>query len=169
MTTTQVTITKYIACDDQEFISRSECEDHEREVRKLVEEEVYELLCEKRKLRYAINEARIKAMLKKLDAEQLKQEARSANVKSEYCKLMSEYYGFIHVYKIKQRELFEARRSMRIIADKMYMWFGLRKKQSSIARSERNMRSALWRKEHTPDKCTTSNKIRVNKPQKEEQ
>lgn len=163
MTTRQVTVTMYVACDNKQFDIRSECEAHEREIRNLLEHEAWELLRKKRELRYAINEARIKARLARLDAEKQKAEARSAMGKSKYCKLMSDYWGFISVYNIKRRELFEVRRKISITNDNLYMWFGLHKNKSSVARLERINRSLMWRREHTPDQWRTPNKIRVSK------
>ena len=163
MTTKQVTVMKYISCDGGEFDKRSECEAQEREVLNLLECQALELLRKKRELKYAINEARIKARLSRLDAEKQKAETRSAMGKSKYFKLMSDYWGFVSVYNIKRRELFEARRSLSMVIDNQYMWFGLHKKKSSVARLERRKRSLAWRREHTPDQWRTPNKIRVSK------
>jgi len=163
MTTKQATVTKYISCDGGEFNERSECEAHERETRKLLENQAWELLQKKRELKYAINEARIKARLARLDAEKQKAEARSAMGKSKHCKLMSDYWGFVSVYNIKRSELREARRSTSMVIDNLYMWFGLHKKKSSVARFERRKRSLEFRREHTPDQWRTPNKIRVSK------
>lgn len=162
MMTAQVMVTKYIACDDQEFITCSECEAHEREVRNLVEHQLYELRCEKRKVRFAINEARIKARIARLDAENQKAEAMSAMGKSKYCTLMSDYWQQTSAYNAKRREMFELRRKIGIATDRLYMWFGLHKKKSLVAKLERRRRSEEWRKANTPDKWRTPNKIRVS-------
>lgn len=163
MTAKQVTVTKYVSCDDVEFDSCDECAAHERETRNLLEHQAWELLRKKRELKFAINEARIKARLARLDAEKQKAETRSAMGKSKYCKLMSDYWGFVSVYNIKRRELFEARRNTSIVIDNLYMWFGLHKKKSSVARLERRKRSLAFRRDHTPDQWRTPNKIRVSK------
>lgn len=165
MTTKEVTVTKYVACDDQEFNTRSECEAHEREVRNVLEHDVYELRLDKRELLYAINEARIKARISLNEAQRLKSEVRSAKGKSEYCKMMSEYWRFTSEYNIKRRELFVIRRKVSMAIDNLYVWFGLHKKKSSIARLERRKRSLAFRCEHTPDQWRTPNKIRVCKLQ----
>lgn len=169
MTTKQVTVTKYIACDNQVFNTRSECEAHEREVRLTLEDEVWELSKRKRELLYAINEARIKARIAWLDARKLKPEVRGAMDKCRYCALMSNYWSRTSEYNTKRRELFEVRRKISMVIDSLYMGFGLHKKQSSVARLERRSRSDSWRKENPPDKWRTPNKIRVSKQPKEEQ
>ena len=148
MTTRQVTVTKYISCDGREFNERSECEAHEREIRKLLEHQAYELLRKYRELKYAINEARINARIARLDAERQKSEARSTIDKSKYCMRMSDYFGFVSVYNIKRRELREARSSMGVVVNNLYMWFGLRKKKSSFSRLERMKCSLAWRNDH---------------------
>ena len=162
MTAKQVTVTKYVSCDDVEFDSCDECAAHEREVRNLLEHNVYESRCKKRELLYAINEARINARIAWLDAQRMKPVARSAKVKSEYCKRMSEYWHLASEYNIKRRQLFELRRSVSISTDNLYLWFGLHKKKANIARLERMGRSARWRQEHTPDQWRTPHKIRVS-------
>ena len=164
MTTKQVTVTKYISGDGGEFDTRSECEAHERETRNILEHQAWELLRQKRELRYAINEARINARIARLDAEKLKPTARSAMGKSEYFKLMSDYWRLTSVCNVRRRELFEVRRRISMVNDNLYLWFGLRKKQSSVARLERKRRSFAWRREHTPDQWRTPHKIRVSKP-----
>lgn len=168
MTTKQVTVTKYISCDGNEFNTCQDCEEHERGTCDLLECQVRELLGKKRELRYAINEARIKARIARLDAEKLKPEARSSAGKSKYCKMMSEYWALVywalvHVYNVKRRELNDVRRTMSMVIDNLYMWFGRHKKQSAIARLERRRRSDMWRREHTPDQWRTPIKIRVSK------
>ena len=164
MTTKQVTVTKFIACDGMEFGTRSECEAREREVRNLLEHDVYELRRKKYELKNAINEARINARIAWLDAQKLKAEARSAMSKSEYCKLMANYWAYTSAYNSKRRTLFEVRRRISASIDSLYMWFGHYKKKSSVARLERRRRSDAWRKEHTPDRWRTPHKIRVSKP-----
>lgn len=169
MTTKEVTVTKYIACDEQEFITRAECEAHEREVRNLVEHELYELLVTKRQFKYAINEARIKARIAWIDAQKWEMGTRSAKGKSQYHALMADHWNMTSVYNAKRRELREVRRKISIATDRLYMWFGLHKKKSWVAKLERRRRSDEWRKANTPDKWRTPNKIRVSKPPKEEQ
>lgn len=164
MTTKQVTVTKYVACDGAEFGTLTECAAHEREVLNLLEANVYQLQLDKRDLLYAINEARINARISLNGAERLRSVARSAAGKSEYCKMMSEYWRFTSEYNVKRRELHELRRKLSSANDRLYDWFGLRKKQSSIARLERRKCSYMWRREHTPDQWTTPHKIRVSKP-----
>lgn len=169
MTTKEVTVTKYIACDDEEFATRAECEAHEREVMNLLEREVYDQRCAKRQLKFAIDEARIKARIAWLDAQKWKQETRSAMGKSKYHLLMADYWNRTSVYNAKRRELREVRRSLSVSTDRLYMWFGFHKKKSWVAKLERRRRSEEWRKANTPDKWRTPNKIRVSKPPKEEQ
>lgn len=168
MTTKEVTVTKYIACDEQEFITRPECEAHEREVRNLLEHEVYELRGDKRKLLFAINEARIKARIAWIDAQKWKMETRSAMGKSKYHTLLSNYWQQTSAYNAKRRELRDVRRRISVSTDRLYMWFGLHTR-SWVARLERKRRSEEWRKANTPDKWRTPNKIRVSKLPKEEQ
>lgn len=168
MTTKQVTVTKYISCDEQEFITRAECEAHEREVMNLLEHEVYELRDNKRKLQYAINEVRIKARIAWLDAQKLKLEARSAMCKSRYFSLMSNYWQLTSAYNAKRCDLFEVRRRISVSTDRLYMWFGLHTR-AWIAKLERRRRSEEWRKANTPDKWRTPYKIHVSKQPKEEQ
>lgn len=168
MTTKEVTVTKYIACDKQEFITRAECEAHEREVRNLLEHEVYDQRGVKRQLLFAINEARIKARIAWIDAQKWKTETRSAMGKSKYHILMADYWNRTSVYNAKRRELREVRRSLSVSTDRLYMWFGLHKK-SWVAKLERRRRSEEWRKANAPDKWRTPNKIRVSKQPKEEQ
>lgn len=169
MTTKEVTVTKYIACDGVEFNTCSECEAHEREVRNLHEQQVYELRCRKRELLYAINDARINARITWLKAEEWKAQTRSAMGKSKYFSLMAEYWQLTSEYNTKQRELYNVRRRIGMAIDSLYTCFGQHKKQSSVARLERRRRSLRWRQENTPDKWTTPNKIRVSKQPKEEQ
>ena len=88
--------------------------------------------------------------------------------KSEYCKLMHDYWKFTSEYNVKRRELFEVRRKISMATDNLYKWFGLRKKQSSIARLERKRRSLRWRSEHTVDKWRTPHKILVDKPNRKD-
>lgn len=168
MTTTQVMVTKYIACDDQEFITRQECEAHEREVRNLLEHEVYELRGDKRKLLFVVNEARIKARIAWIDAQKWKQETRSALGKSKYHMLMSDHWNQTSIYNAKRRELREVRRRISVSTDRLYMWFGLHTR-AWIAKLERRRRSEEWRKANTPDKWRTPYKIRVSKQPNEEQ
>lgn len=163
MTTKQVTVTKYISCDNREFSERSECEAHERETRNLLEHNVRELQGKKRELLCAINEARINARIAWLDAQKLKPNARSAIGKSEYCKLMSDYWRFVSVYNTRRRELYELRRKISFATDNLCMWYGFHRKKSSVARLERRKRSLAWRREHTPDQWRTPHKIRVSK------
>lgn len=92
MTTKEVMVTKYIACDNQEFTTRQECEAHEREEMNLLEHEVYKLYCDKRRLLYEINEARIKKRISWIDAQDEKFRMRSAKSKSKYCATMSTYW-----------------------------------------------------------------------------
>lgn len=165
MTTKQVTVTKFISCDGMEFGTRQECEAREREVRNLLEHDLWEQWHKKRELKNAINEARINARVALLDAQELKLKARSAMQKSEYCKLMANYYAYTSAYNVKRRELFEVRRKMSMTIDSLYMWFGSHKKKASTARVERRRRSHAWRVEHTPDQWRTPNKIRVSKLQ----
>ena len=165
MTTKQVTVTKYVACDGSEFGTINECAAHERQLRNELEHDVYQLQLDKRELLYAINEARIKARISLNAAERLKYVARSAMGKCECCKMMAEYWRLTSVYNVKRRELHELRRNVSMMNDKLYDWFGLRKKQSSIARLERRKCSAMWRQEHTPDQWRTPHKIRVSKLQ----
>lgn len=162
MTTKQVTVTKYVACDGAEFGTLSECAAHEREVRNDLESNVYQLQLDKRELLYTINEARIKARISLNEAERLRSVARSAIGKSEHCKMMAEYWRLTSVYNVNRRELREVRRRISVSTDRLYMWFGLRKKQSSIARLERRKCSYMWRREHTPDQWRTPHKIRVS-------
>ena len=169
MITKQVAVTKYVACDDQEFDTHADCESHEREVRCLLEHEVKRLLGEMRELKYAINEARIRAQIELLHAQKLKPEARSARDKSQYCTLMSNYWHHTSEYNVKRCELYRVRRMMSMTIDNLYQWFGHHRKKSSVARLERRRRSCAWRQENTPDKWRTPNKILVNKLPKEEQ
>lgn len=163
MTTKQVTVTKYVACDGAEFGTLTECAAHEREVRNALESNMYQLQLDKRELLYAINEARIKARISLNEAERLRSVARSAMGKSEHCKMMAEYWRLTSVYNVKRRELHELRCKVSAANDRLYDWFGLRKKQSSISRLERRKCSYMWRREHTPDQWRTPNKIRVSK------
>jgi hypothetical protein len=50
-----------------------------------------------------------------------------------------------------------------MVIDNLYMWFGLHKKKSSVARLERRKRSLIFRRDHTPDQWRTPHKIRVSK------
>lgn len=163
MTTKVVEVTRYISCDGGEFNTRSECEAHERETRNLLEHNVWELQGKKRELLCAINEARINARIAWLDARKLKPEARSAMGKSEYCKLMSDYWRFVSVYNTRRRELHELRQRIGFATDNLYMWYGFHRKKSSVARLERKKRSLAWRREHTQDQWTTPHKILVSK------
>ncbi len=165
MTTKQVTVTKYISCDGGDFNTRSEGEAHERETRNLLEHNVWELQGKKRELLCAINEARINARIAWLDAQKLKDGVRSRSAKGKYGyhKMMSDYWQFVSVYNIRRQELFELRRKISFANDNLYMWYGLRRKKSSVARLERRKRSLAWRCDHTPDQWTTPNKIRVSK------
>ena len=171
MTTKQVTVTKYISCDGREFNERSGCEKYERDTREILEHQAWELFKKRRELKYAINEARINARIARLDAENLKAEARSATDKSKYYKLMSDYWVHVSIYNIKRRELYELRSNMRVVADNLYMWFGLRKKKSSFARIERRNRSLAFRREHPQEqrngRCKTgSAKVEILHPEK---
>lgn len=169
MTTKEVTVTKYIACDNKEFITRQDCWAYERDMRNLYEQRMYELRGDKRKLLYEVNEARIKARIAWLDAQKLKLRNSSAMNKSKYHALLSNYWQQISVYNTKRCELRDVRSRVSTIADRLYIWFGLHKKKSHVARLERRHRSEAWRKENTPDKWRTPNKIRVSKQPKEEQ
>lgn len=162
MTIKKVTVTKYIACDGQEFDTHDVCFAHEREVMNMLENDVYQLQCEMRKLLYAINDARINARISWIDAQKLKPTG-GAREKCEYCALMSSYWSRTADYNVRRRELFEVRRKISIEIDNLYMWFGHHKKKSSVARLERKRRSDVWRQENTPDKWRTPNKIRVGK------
>ena len=169
MTTKQVTVTKYISCDGREFNELSECVAHEREIRELLEHQAYELLCKYRKLKYAINEARIKARIARLDAENQKAEARSAIDKSKYCNLMSDYWVHVSIYNTKRRELRDLRSAMSVVADNLYVWFGLHKKKSALARLKRRKRSLDWRSDHQKEQWngriqTRSEKVEVLHP-----
>lgn len=163
MTTKQVTVTKYIACDGRELDTSDRCMAHERETRNVLEHDVYQMRLDMRELMYAINEARINARISMVEAQRLKSEVRSAKGKSEYCKMMSEYWRFTSEYNIKRRELFVIRRKVSMAIDNLYMWFGLHKKKSSVARLERRKRSLMFRRDHTPDQWRTPHKIRVSK------
>lgn len=164
MTTKQVTVTKYVACDGQEFDTLDGCKAHEREVWNILENDVYQLRLDKRELLYAINEARINARISLNEAKRMKKStARSAGGKAEYCEMMAKYWRFTLEYNVKRRELYVLRRKASIAIDNLYMWFGHHKKKSSVARLERKKRSSEWRSENTPDKWSTPNKIRVNK------
>lgn len=168
MTTKQVTVTKFISCDGMEFGTRQECEAREREVRNLLEHDLWEQWHKGRELKNTINEARINAQITLLDAQELKLKAMSAMQKSKYHKLMVNYWAYTSAYNVKLRELYEVRRKMSMIIDSLYMWFGSHKKKSSTARVERRRRSHAWRVANTPDKWRTPNKIRVSKQPKED-
>lgn len=170
MTTKQVTVTKYISCDGQEFDTQAECVAHERETRKFLEDKLYEFRCKKLALLEAINDSRINARILHLEIQKQKLKTRNDIGKSEYYKQLSTYWRFVSEYNTRRRTLSTLRRGIRDITNDLYKWFGRCKKKSSIARLERKEKSLRWRQENAPDKWRTPNKIRVSKlQQKEEQ
>ena len=163
MTTKQVTVTKYVSCSGIEFDNELECANYESNLRCELQQDVYEHLKKINELKEEIDECRIKAQLARLDAEKLKGLSVSAIDKSRFCKLMADHFMYVSEYNQKRRKLFEVRRALSMIIDNQYMWFGFKKRRSSVARLERKRMSLRWRSEHTPDQWRTPHKIRVSK------
>lgn len=163
MTTKQVTVTKYVSCSGIEFDNELECANYESNLRVELQRDVYEHLKKINELKEEIDECRIKAQLARLDAEKLKGLSVSAIDKSRFCKLMADHFMYVSEYNQKRRKLFEVRRALSMIIDNQYMWFGFKKRRSSVARLERKRMSLRWKQEHTPDQWRTPHKIRVSK------
>lgn len=166
----QKTVDRFIACDGTEFDDADKCLAHEREQRALLEYEIHQLRREIKEQKWVVTEAMMKARLTKIEADKCAR-FRSAGLKAkrEWHEKMIAYYDMCIEARNNKRRLREARRALSIKTDYAYQWFGDLKRKSSIAKLERRRKSLRWRQENTPDKWRTPNKIRCNKPPKEEQ
>ena len=164
MTTKQVTVVKYVACNGVAFDDKHECENYESNLKVDMQRDVFNLMSRIKDLKEEINEARINSQLARLDAEKVKREcAITAMDKAKYCELMARHFRHVGDYNQKRRKLWETRRALSMIIDNQYMWFGKKSRRSSVARLERKRKSDMWRRENTPDKWRTPHKIRVSK------
>lgn len=165
MTSKQVTVTKYIACDDKEFNDIHECLAYEQEKAVELEVEIRRYRGLITSLKEKANESRLKFRLAQCEANEALKDGKIIT----FHKMMAEYYeGKIHYLYITS-DLCIERRYLNKLINKYYLWFGRLKHKSTEAKAERRKKSLRWRQENTPDKWRTPNKIRVNKLPKEEQ
>lgn len=165
MTSKQVTVTKYIACDDKEFNNIDECRAYEMEKRVKLKDEI----CKQRvliaSLKEKANESRLKFHLAHCEA----YNALNYGKMMTFHKRMAEYYEGKMQYIYHKSDLCIERRYLNKLINKYCLWFGGMRHKSTEAKAERREKSLRWRQENTPDKWRTPNKIRVNKLPKEEQ
>ena len=166
----QKTVDRFIACDGMEFDGADKCLAHEREQRSVLYAEIQVLRMNIKELKRVVTEAMMRARLAKIDADSAML-YRSAGLKAkrEWHEKMIAYYDMCIEARNQRGKLREARRGLSIKTDYAYQWFGDLKRKSSIAKLERRKKSLMWRRDNTPDKWRTPNKIRVNKLPKEEQ
>ena len=164
MTVRNIEVIRYYSCDGKEFAYEDVCLQYEKELKQKLEDDIQKQRIQIRRLKTEKNECRLQFLIDKCDAISY---LYSAGNKIGYHKKMAAYYDGKDDYKLIESDLTDAYQDINILYDRAYLWFGAHKHKSRLAKEERRKKSLHWRRENTPDKWRTPNKIRVSKLQKE--
>lgn len=164
MFTKRVEVTRYYACDGKEFAHEDVCSSYEKALLVKLDIEIENKNIEISKLKFEKNKTRLQFLISKCDAFNALYGGRN---RIKYHEKMAEYHKGKVDYRVLELKLKDARKNINILYNKAYEWFGTHKHKSNLAKIERRKKSLRWRRDNTPDKWRTPNKIRVSKQPKE--